>query len=200
MTPQTQIYRNRLGQCLAIFKTRWGWASVAASPLGVCALRLPESSRSRLEASLRRDHLLDGTLGGTGAGTESGAALRHLKAAQASLVRYLAGDRLPLRLTLDAAGGTPFQQAVWRALQRIPYGAVRSYGWVAQAIGRPHASRAVGGACGANPVPILVPCHRVVAGNGSLGGFSCGLDAKERLLKLEGSWAQVRPKKKPARR
>ena len=89
-------------------------------------------------------------------------------------------------LPLDLEDNTPFQVKVWQALRAIPYGRVRSYGWVARKIGKPRAARAVGAACGANPVPLLVPCHRVVAGDGSLGGFSGGLSNKRRLLKLEG--------------
>lgn len=86
---------------------------------------------------------------------------------------------------LDLAG-TNFQKSVWRALQKISAGKTRSYGEIAQAIRRPKAVRAVGGACGANPVPVLVPCHRVLAANKKLGGFTSGLDWKRRLLAREG--------------
>jgi O-6-methylguanine DNA methyltransferase len=82
--------------------------------------------------------------------------------------------------------GTAFQQKVWREMAKIPAGRVATYGDLAQRIGQPKASRAVGAACGANPVPYLVPCHRVVAANGGLGGFSSGLDVKKKLLKAEG--------------
>jgi len=81
--------------------------------------------------------------------------------------------------------GTAFQKAVWRELKKIPRGQTRTYGEVAKAIGRPKAVRAVGSACGANPVPLFIPCHRVVAQNG-LGGFGAGLPWKKLLLKLEG--------------
>ena len=87
---------------------------------------------------------------------------------------------------VDLRAGTAFQQVVWRMLQTIPYGETRSYAWVARQIGKPKATRAVGAACGANPVPIVVPCHRVVGSDGSLGGFSGGLALKRRLLALEG--------------
>lgn len=87
---------------------------------------------------------------------------------------------------LDLSAGTPFQQTVWRALGQIPIGQTRSYGEIAGAIGQPKAVRAVGGACGANPIPVLVPCHRVLAANGKLGGFSGGLDWKRKLLESEG--------------
>ncbi len=81
--------------------------------------------------------------------------------------------------------GTAFQKSVWQALQKIALGRTQSYGEIAAAIGRPRAVRAVGGACGANPIPVLVPCHRVLAANRKLGGFSGGLDWKRSLLKRE---------------
>ncbi len=80
--------------------------------------------------------------------------------------------------------GSPFQLAVWRAISRIPSGQVRTYGEIARQIGRPRAARAVGGACGANPVPFVIPCHRVVGSQG-LGGFTGGLGVKVALLKKE---------------
>lgn len=82
--------------------------------------------------------------------------------------------------------GTPFQQAVWKALQGIPAGSVWTYGQLAKHLGHSRAARAVGSACGANPLPFLVPCHRVVASNGGLGGFGLGLDVKRILLAREG--------------
>ena len=87
---------------------------------------------------------------------------------------------------LDLSVGTPFQQKVWAALQRIPSGQTRTYSRLAESIGRDKSARAVGSACGANPVPVLVPCHRVVAQGHRLGGFSAGLDWKRRLLAREG--------------
>ncbi|MGA2866384.1 MAG: methylated-DNA--[protein]-cysteine S-methyltransferase [Verrucomicrobiota bacterium] len=107
-----------------------------------------------------------------------------------ALRRALAG-RAPRRLPpLDLSRGTDFQQAVWRRLCQIPCGQTRSYTQLAQAVGRPKALRAVGGACGANPIPVLVPCHRLLAANGSLGGFSAGLDWKRALLAREGMAAR----------
>jgi O-6-methylguanine DNA methyltransferase len=87
---------------------------------------------------------------------------------------------------LDLMRGSEFQQQVWRALQKIPLGQTRSYGEIAKMIGKPKAVRAVGGACGANPIPLLVPCHRVLAANRKIGGFSGGLDRKKSLLEREG--------------
>lgn len=103
-----------------------------------------------------------------------------------ALTETLAG-RAPKRFPpLDLSSGTEFQQNVWRAMTRIPVGQTLSYGGIAAAVGKPKAVRAVGGACGANPIPVLVPCHRVLAANQKLGGFSNGLDWKRTLLKHEG--------------
>ena len=88
---------------------------------------------------------------------------------------------------LDWTGKTEFQQAVWRAMLKIPVGKTTSYGELAAAIGKPKAVRAVGGACGANPIPVLVPCHRVLAAHGKIGGFGGGLDWKRESLKREGT-------------
>ena len=99
------------------------------------------------------------------------------------LDEYFAGKRRNFSVRIDAAG-TPFQLAVWAALRRIPYGEVRTYGEVARMIGCPEAARAVGGACHANPVIVITPCHRVVAANGP-GGFGGGPETKRRLLAIE---------------
>lgn len=101
------------------------------------------------------------------------------------LQQYFAGRRHTFDLPL-APVGTEFQRAVWRALTKIPYGTTISYGELAQRIGNPRASRAVGLANGANPLPIVVPCHRVIGANGSLTGFGGGLPIKQALLSLEG--------------
>jgi O-6-methylguanine DNA methyltransferase len=86
---------------------------------------------------------------------------------------------------IDWSDATPFQQAVWRALLEITPGQTQTYGEVARRIRKPRAARAVGTACGANPIPVLVPCHRVITAGGGLGGFSGGLDWKRRLLAIE---------------
>ncbi len=106
------------------------------------------------------------------------------------LDEYFRGDRTEFDLRL-APEGTEFQRSVWAALSRIPYGATVSYKDIAIAIGKPAAVRAVGGANGRNPIPIVIPCHRVVAADGGLGGFSPGLDYKVKLLALEGAATPV---------
>ena len=95
------------------------------------------------------------------------------------------GKPLP-SIPLGKIRGTDFQLLVWQALKTIPFGETRSYGEIAQMIGRPKASRAVGTACGANPVALFIPCHRVLASGGGLGGFSGGLEVKRKLLQREG--------------
>lgn len=102
------------------------------------------------------------------------------------LQEYFEGDRKTFDLPL-APAGTDFQLRVWRALQTIPWGRVCSYADIARAIDKPTAVRAVGAANGRNPLPIIVPCHRVIGSDGSLTGFAGGLDMKRQLLDLEGS-------------
>ncbi|MEO1074784.1 MAG: methylated-DNA--[protein]-cysteine S-methyltransferase [Bacteroidota bacterium] len=110
--------------------------------------------------------------------------------ALAQLAAYFAGDRRTFDLPL-APSGTPFQQRVWLALQALPYGAVTSYGVLAKRLGQPGGAQAVGRANAANPLPVVVPCHRVVGADGSLTGFLGGLDKKRALLHLEGALAET---------
>jgi len=100
------------------------------------------------------------------------------------LTEYFEGKRKAFDVPL-LLRGTPFQLECWTALQRIPYGATATYGEIARSIGRPAAVRAVGAANGANPIPIIVPCHRVIGSNGSLTGFGGGIDVKRWLLEFE---------------
>lgn len=97
----------------------------------------------------------------------------------------LAGRPIPALPPLDLSAGTDFQRRVWAALRGIPAGETRGYGEIARKLGTHGAARAVGGACGANPIPLLIPCHRVLAANHKLGGFSGGLDWKRKLLERE---------------
>ena len=112
---------------------------------------------------------------------------RPFREAIRQLEAYFAGERKRFDLRLEPEG-TPFQKSVWMALRGIPYGRTESYGELAQRIGNPRACRAVGAANGKNPISIIVPCHRVIGGNGTLTGFGGGLDVKEKLLRLEGAW------------
>jgi methylated-DNA-[protein]-cysteine S-methyltransferase len=111
-----------------------------------------------------------------------------LTALREQLGGYLAGKSRTITARL-ALHGTPFQMEVWSALRQIPFGQTRTYGEIAQEIGNPTASRAVGRANGANPICLLVPCHRVIGTDGSLTGFAFGEEIKRRLLELEGVFA-----------
>lgn len=147
------------------------WDTVP-SPVGPLAVGV--DSHARLVA-LR----LDGTRGG---GLDANGRAAHVRA---QLDEYFAGTRRAFDLEL-APHGTAFQLRVWRALCEIPFGVVRSYGDVARAIGQPTATRAIGQANGRNPVAIVIPCHRVIATGGAIGGYTGGLERKHRLLALEG--------------
>jgi methylated-DNA-[protein]-cysteine S-methyltransferase len=117
--------------------------------------------------------------------TSDGGARRHLRSARDQLEAYLAGARRDFDFELAITGGTEFQRSVWRTLAEIPYGETISYAELARWVGRPQAVRAVGQANGANPLPIVLPCHRVIASGGGLGGYGGGLELKARLLELE---------------
>lgn len=110
----------------------------------------------------------------------------HFTDTYAQLGAYFAGELRQFDLPLHL-GGTPFQNAVWTALREIPFGETISYGVLAKRIGKPSASRAVGAANGANPLPIIVPCHRVIGANNSLTGFGGGVETKRFLLEHEGA-------------
>lgn len=153
---------------------------VCAGAAGVCLLQLggaepiTAAQTERLLGALGRPYQLD-----TGAHLE---LLRQVRQA----VRAYFDRRIPLPpIPVDIRSGTAFQQRVWQELGRIPFGQTRSYRQVADRIGKPTAARAVGQACGRNPIPIIIPCHRVLAANGKLGGFSGGPQVKEALLALE---------------
>lgn len=150
--------------------TAIGEVAVAASGGAIVAVAIGADGRDRLEARFGRG-------GGAGESVLAGEALRQIK-------EYLGGRRRDFGLSLRLRG-TRFRKRVWGEIARIPYGENRSYGEIARRIGSPGSARAVGAACRANPVPLLVPCHRVVAAGGRLGGYSSGVETKRFLLRLE---------------
>ena len=164
-----------------VFLTPWGWMGISETSKGIDAIELPKESKRAVESSLHKTSREP---------LDPGRSAR-LEAARHQLLDYLAGKRETFDLPLDLSQGTSFQRQVWRTLLRVPYGKLRSYQWVALRVGGRQYARAVGNAVGANPLPIIVPCHRIVAQDASLGGFSGGLPAKRRLLRLEGSYAQL---------
>lgn len=113
--------------------------------------------------------------------------IKRMKPIADQLKLYLKGKLQTFDIPLDLVTGTDFQKQVWRKLATIPYGETRSYAWLAQAVQRPKAYRAVGNANGKNPISILLPCHRVIQSNGDLGGYTGGLHIKKALLNLEGT-------------
>jgi methylated-DNA-[protein]-cysteine S-methyltransferase len=155
-------------------------SAVVASPVGPLTLVAEDAGLVGLYMHDQR-HRPDLDLAGAG-GSEGAAAV--LAAAAAQLEAYFAGELTTFDLPL-APHGTAFQQRVWSALRDIPYGETESYGALAQRIGSPGASRAVGLANGRNPIGIVVPCHRVVGADGSLTGYGGGLPRKRFLLDLE---------------
>jgi methylated-DNA-[protein]-cysteine S-methyltransferase len=108
-----------------------------------------------------------------------------LQRAVTELRSYFAGELTAFTLPVSVRGDNDFERAVWREMTTIPYGGTRTYGEVAAAVGEPGAARAVGVACNRNPIPVIVPCHRIVGAGGKLVGFGGGLDRKRRLLELE---------------
>ncbi len=156
---------------------KWSMYS-AATEKGICYIGTPNAPFEELERWVKKQiqH------------AELIECAANFKECEEALRQYDRGERRSFTIPLDLYG-TDFQRKVWKALQRIPYGETFSYIKIAEEIQNPRAVRAVGGAIGANPVPIIVPCHRVITKDGKLGGFRAGVTMKETLLELERSKA-----------
>jgi methylated-DNA-[protein]-cysteine S-methyltransferase len=152
-----------------------GWMAALASDAGLLALALPAPSSQEAAQRLKI---------GAEACVSSPSAFGDLPE---RLTAYFDGRPVPFPDPLDLSGATAFRRAVWEATRAIPFGRTKSYRQVAEAIGKPGAARAVGQALGDNHLPIIIPCHRVVASDGGLGGYTGGLDFKRRLLSLEAA-------------
>ncbi len=155
----------------SVVETSLGQMLVAATDVGVCCLSFGEGE-AELRARFPKAELVQG-----------GEAFRELLDQVVAAVEQPGQDNSAIPLDVK---GTAFQQRVWQELRRIPAGETRSYGDLAAALGNPNASRAVGGANGANNIAVLIPCHRVVQSDGSIGGYAYGPDIKAELLKREG--------------
>jgi methylated-DNA-[protein]-cysteine S-methyltransferase len=149
---------------------------VIASPVGKLRLVASEKGLVAIDVRSNTAHLET---------SQNASAQAILEKTKQQLDQYFAGKRTSFDVALDLVG-TEFQVKAWRALCRIPFGKTISYGQQAANIKKPKAFRAVGSANGKNPIPIIVPCHRVVASDGTLGGYSLGLKMKKQLLALEG--------------
>jgi methylated-DNA-[protein]-cysteine S-methyltransferase len=158
----------------AVFKTVAGWVGVLGSSAGLLRTTLPQPSECEVYPLLGND---------LGRATPSP---HHFEGLTRRFQAYFYGQRVDFPDELDLSGATPFQCSVWQAARLIPYGQTRSYAWLAGRVGNPGAPRAVGQALARNPLPIIIPCHRVLASNGRLGGFGGGIGMKQFLLQLEG--------------
>ena len=158
-----------------IFNTDMGWLGILGSAKGLLRTTLPHPSAQEIR-QLPGDSI-----------NQASRSPRLFADLIQRLKLYFGGHKVNFPDRLDLSGATDFQRKVWETTRLIPYGETRSYAWVAEQIKQPRALRAVGQALGRNPLPIIVPCHRVVASNGKLGGFSNGIEMKKRLLYLEGA-------------
>ena len=158
-----------------IFDTSAGWMGILGSTHGLRQATLPQASEQEV-----RQLLGDYAKQAVWSPPFFQDLMERLRA-------YFSGYETTFPDKLDLSGATSFQRAVWEATRLIPYGETRSYAWIAGQIKKPGAFRAAGQALGRNPFPVIVPCHRVLASNGTLGGFTGGIDAKKHLLNLEAS-------------
>jgi len=157
------------------FSTDLGWVGMLASAKGLLRTTLPQPSVHEVRQLL-------------GNNINHASRSPHLfKDLMERLGTYFSGHRTTFPDKLDFSRATHFQREVWEITRRIPYGKTKSYAWVAEQIKKPKAMRAVGQALSKNPLPIIVPCHRVVASDDKLGGFSGGVEIKRCLLSLEAS-------------
>ncbi len=177
MTPATYAKGGRGARIrYAITATPLGQLLVAATERGICFVSLG-ARREELEHRLRHEFP-------AAEGVERSETA--LASAVQTIVDFIGGREPHINLPLDIRW-TAFQRRVWEELRRIPLGETRSYGEIARALGQPHAQRAVGHACATNPVPLIVPCHRVVRGDGDLGGYRLGTERKRKLLEREAA-------------
>lgn len=163
-----------------VFSTRLGWIGVAGSPGGLTRVTLPCVTAREAGEALR------------GCGPETAAKDPALVRISQQLCDYLNGRKLVFRERLDLPKCSDFRRRVLEVVSRIPYGETRSYAQVAREAGRPGAARAVGRVMATNPLPLVIPCHRVVASDGTLRGFGGGLPMKKDLLEMERAVAAPR--------
>lgn len=164
-----------------VFETPVGWAAMLASSAGLRRVVLPQTS-----PELATDLLLSAVISPTTQISPEPPDSPFFANAVNQLKRYFHGERVRPKARLDFADATDFQKRAWSAACTIPYGETRTYAWLARKAGNPQSSRAVGQALSANRLPVFVPCHRILRGDGCLGGFSSGIKTKRYLLSLEG--------------
>lgn len=166
----------------SIFNTNSGWMGIAANDYGLMTTILPQidekKTLSLIKEKSRQNNLVRNE--------------EYFKEIKFSFIDYFEGKKVVFDYPLDLKFRTSlrfageFEKKIWKATQSIPYGEVRTYQFIAKEIGSPKAFRAVGQALKKNPLPIIIPCHRVIQSNGKLGGFSGGIEFKKKLLRIEG--------------
>ncbi len=175
MTKRSFIYYTEMNSPI-------GALTVASTDIGVCLIQFgPVKETCSIIQTWTKKHFMN---------AELKADEERLQPVVEQLEEYFLGHRSTFDLDLDLVG-TKFQCLVWKRIKEIPYGETRSYKQIATEIGAPKAVRAIGGANNQNPVPIIVPCHRVIGSNGSMVGYGGGLDKKEYLLKMEGAIEKI---------
>ncbi|MEW6096213.1 MAG: methylated-DNA--[protein]-cysteine S-methyltransferase [bacterium] len=158
------------------FNTKCGWIGIAANDYGLIAMVLPQTEKGKVLSLIKKrvfkkDLVMDE---------------EYFKEIKNSLIAYCEGKKVTFNYLLDLRFATNFEKNVFKATQSIPYGEARSYQFIAKEVGSPKAFRSVGQALKKNPLPIIIPCHRVIQSNGKLGGFLGGIELKEKLLRIEG--------------
>lgn len=160
------------------FFTSIGYVYIAKSAIGICQISFPYTA----EKNPAHPFPISKHFGTHGKYQRNDS---FLKQEIEILRKYFQGKQVSFDFPLDLGQGTPFQKRVWKKLQEIPYGEYRSYKWIAEQIGQPQAARAVGMANNQNPLPPVIPCHRVIGSNGKLVGYASGLHIKRHLLEME---------------
>lgn len=158
------------------FKSPVGEILATRTEKGLNFITFPKSTWQRFFSALKKDENID-----------LKKDEKKFSSLKKTLKPYFAGKKVKFKGSLDLTGGTAFQKRVWKAMLKIPYGQTKSYGWLARQVGGKNKARAVGAACGANPIPIVIPCHRVIREDSGLGGYGGGLSIKRKLLKIEGA-------------
>ncbi len=166
---------GRVSVYLYVVETRLGWIGIVYTSRGIRSLQLPHAARGDAQAALERAFP-----GGLVREDVPDEIVRELR-------DYAEGRCRRFDLNVDLSAVRPFQRTVLTAIAKIPFGQTRTYAWVAREIGAPKAARAGGQALHTNPIPIIIPCHRIIASNGGLGGYGGGLPLKRKLLQLEGA-------------
>ena len=176
-----QLNSQRIKISYRIVSSSLGYILIANNDRGICSINLGDSPEN-LIFSLAEE-FTQATI------TQEDSSYQDY---QEQILSYIAGKKFNLEFPL-ALQGTLFQQQVWQSLQRIPYGETRTYGEIASDLGKPTASRPVGNACSANPIALIIPCHRVIRSDRSLGNYRWGIERKQKLIELETKQKNLRP-------